>query len=189
MSLSIAQAGACLATSVLLLVMGARSSAHLPASQHAPSGSTMSGVFTAAQAGKGEELYMTLCTGCHAGGTYASLGATWTGRPVLEMFDLLQQTMPKNDPGSLTDAETARIVAYMLKINRVPVGKSELPSTSGTSRSGSRALLVRIRQQQGVARDGTCACDATRLNCARRDDVPHQNSGRCNTARWNFRSG
>jgi hypothetical protein len=34
--------------------------------------------------------------------------------------------MPKSDPGSLTPAEYAQSVAYLLKINDVPAGEHEL---------------------------------------------------------------
>ena len=35
--------------------------------------------------------------------------------------------MPKSDPGSLTPAEYAQAIAYLLKINDVPAGDHELP--------------------------------------------------------------
>jgi hypothetical protein len=38
--------------------------------------------------------------------------------------------MPKNDPASLTPGEYAQVVAYLLKINDVPAGESELPADS-----------------------------------------------------------
>lgn len=122
---------------VLVGLLLAASLAASQADQKPPVRSTMSGVYSPQQAAKGEELYLTLCTGCHAGGTYASLSAVWTGRPVLEMFDLVQTTMPKDNPGSMTSAETAQILAFMLRINRVPAGKTEL--------SVSRTELAQIR--------------------------------------------
>lgn len=123
---------------VVVGVLLAASLAARQADQKPPAArSTMSGVYSAEQAAKGEELYLTLCTGCHSSRTYASLATAWTGRPVLELFDLVQTTMPKNDAGSLTSEETARILAFMLKINRVPAGKTEL--------SVNRTELAQIR--------------------------------------------
>ena len=93
---------------------------------------TTAGVFTAAQATRGEETYMATCVSCHPRGTYATpaFRATWTGRPLSELFDFVREKMPKNDPGSLMPGEYAQLVAYILKINDAPAGEHELPSES-----------------------------------------------------------
>ena len=95
-----------------------------------PSRSVLSGVYTAAQAGRGEETYMSVCVGCHPAGTYATVvfKTSWAGRPVSDLFEVVKEKMPKNDPGSLTPQEAAQILAYLLKINDVPAGESELPA-------------------------------------------------------------
>jgi hypothetical protein len=36
--------------------------------------------------------------------------------------------MPANDPGSLNNAETASILAYILSYNKFPAGAAPLPS-------------------------------------------------------------
>ena len=54
--------------------------------------------------------------------------ATWTGRPLSDLFDFVREKMPKNDPASLTPGEYAQVVAYILKINDAPAGEHELPS-------------------------------------------------------------
>jgi hypothetical protein len=38
--------------------------------------------------------------------------------------------MPKNQPGSLTQREYARVVAYLLMMNGMPPGSDELPTDS-----------------------------------------------------------
>ena len=90
----------------------------------------MTGVFTAAQAARGEETYMTICVGCHPAGTYtaAAFKTSWANRPLSDLFSIIKNTMPKVDPGTLTPEEAAQVVAYILKSNGVPPGKSELPS-------------------------------------------------------------
>jgi hypothetical protein len=94
----------------------------------APSISTMTGVYTAAQASRGEETYMAICVACHPRGTYmtTTFRTSWSGRPLSELFDLVREKMPKSDPGSLTPGEYAQAIAYILKINDVPAGESEL---------------------------------------------------------------
>jgi hypothetical protein len=36
--------------------------------------------------------------------------------------------MPKNDPGSLAPDDVADVMAYLLKMNAMPVGPNELPA-------------------------------------------------------------
>lgn len=92
--------------------------------------STMTGVYSSAQAVSGEETYMNVCVACHPGGTYATpiFKAAWAGRPLSDLFDIVKEKMPKNDPGSLTEQEAAQVIAYLLKINDVPAGQTELPA-------------------------------------------------------------
>jgi len=94
--------------------------------------STMSGVYTAAQAARGEETYMGVCVSCHPSGTYKAAGfkASWKGRPLSDLFDQVREKMPKNDPASLSQQEYVQVVAYLLKINGVPAGETELPPDS-----------------------------------------------------------
>jgi mono/diheme cytochrome c family protein len=95
----------------------------------APVITTMTGVYSAAQATRGEETYMAICVACHPRGTYttAAFKTAWNGRPLAELFDLVREKMPKSDPGSLTPGEYAQAIAYLLKINDVPAGELELP--------------------------------------------------------------
>ena len=90
----------------------------------------MSGVYTAAQAIRGEETYMTLCVACHPSGNFTTVAfkTAWNGRPLSEFFELVRDKMPKNDPGSLTPGEYAQAVAYLLRINEAPAGEQELPA-------------------------------------------------------------
>jgi hypothetical protein len=78
--------------------------------------STMSGVYTAPQAVRGEETYMG-----------AGFRGNWRGRPLSDLFDQVREKMPKNDPASLSQQEYIQLIAYLLKINGVPAGETELP--------------------------------------------------------------
>lgn len=99
-----------------------------------PARSTMSGVYNAAQAVKGEEVYMGLCVSCHPAGTYVGEPFTtvWGGRPLSDLFGSISRNMPKQDPGSLTPEEYAQVIAYLLRMNDVPAGKTELPTDDDT---------------------------------------------------------
>jgi mono/diheme cytochrome c family protein len=119
--------------------------------------STMNGVFTSAQAARGEETYMTICVACHPAGTYTTpaFKTSWANRPLSDLFSIIKNTMPKVDPGTLTPEETAQVVAYILKSNGVPPGKTELPS--------ELAPLKTIRiEMPGAAGKGDQQTDAIR---------------------------
>ena len=38
----------------------------------------------------------------------------------------MTETMPKDDPGALTEKERADVIAYLLKINALPAGTADL---------------------------------------------------------------
>jgi mono/diheme cytochrome c family protein len=101
--------------------------ASYPAGQTAVAGTTKARVYTVAQAARGEELYMSLCLSCHPPATYTgAVFKTWQGRTLGELLAFLQEKMPKNDPGSLTDKEYADVIAYLLKLNKMPTGRADL---------------------------------------------------------------
>ncbi len=91
---------------------------------------TRSGVYTAAQATRGSELYALNCASCHSAATHASpaFAAKWAGHPLAELFQYMNQEMPKENPGSLSAKEYTLLLAYMLKMNGMPAGRSELSS-------------------------------------------------------------
>jgi cytochrome c len=95
--------------------------------QVAAAKTTKARVYTAAQATRGEDLYMSLCLSCHPTATYTgAVFKTWQGRNLGELLAFLQEKMPKNDPGSLTDKEYADVIAFLLKLNKMPTGRAEL---------------------------------------------------------------
>jgi mono/diheme cytochrome c family protein len=96
----------------------------------APAKTTKSRVYSTAQASRGEEVYMSTCVSCHPPATYkGAVFLNWQGRSLAELLDFLSEKMPKNDPGSLTPKEYMEVVAYLLKINSMPVGRVDLPTT------------------------------------------------------------
>jgi mono/diheme cytochrome c family protein len=100
---------------------------------------TASGVYTAAQAARGEQTYMNVCLSCHPVGTYATeaFRDKWNGAPVSKLFDLVTDTMPKTEPGSLETLDYVHVISYILKVNGAPAGKTPLPA--------DRAALEKIR--------------------------------------------
>ena len=101
------------------------------------------GVYTVEQADRGEVLYDARCTVCHGEiraivpEMAALLGDHnfrnfWRGRSLGEMFGYIRETMPQDAPGTLTAAQTAEIVAHILRGNRLPAGEAELPEDEET---------------------------------------------------------
>ena len=97
-----------------------------------------SGVYSDAQAFRGEKVADTRCIGCHGsnfdGGDSGPklVGpvflANWSSQSVAELFNWIQEAMPSDTPGTLTKDETAAVVAYILKLNKMPAGKQDLPA-------------------------------------------------------------
>src|SRR5207249_7973521 len=52
----------------------------------------------------------------------------WNGAMVGELFEQIRQTMPQDGPGSLTSAQYADVLAFLLKKNKFPEGNTELAS-------------------------------------------------------------
>jgi mono/diheme cytochrome c family protein len=98
--------------------------------QNGDTRSVLTGVYTSAQATRGEQTYYNICVACHPRGTYSTdaFKTTWSGRPISDLFQQIKEKMPKSDPGSLTPEEAAQVLAYILKINDVPAGNVDLPS-------------------------------------------------------------
>ena len=93
------------------------------------------GVFSDAQAARGEALYTTSCAGCHGsalnGGAApplvgdASL-AFWRTQPVSLLADKIRHTMPPGAAGTLTPPQASDLVAHLLKAGGFPAGSTEL---------------------------------------------------------------
>jgi mono/diheme cytochrome c family protein len=105
--------------------------------------SVWSGVYTAAQNKRGEELHAAVCVMCHgprlngAGQpemppspaiARASFLRKWSGRTVAALFVYVRQTMPPDAPGTLTDQQSVDAIAHMFAVSGMPAGDKELPA-------------------------------------------------------------
>jgi mono/diheme cytochrome c family protein len=120
---------------VFVLAMGA---SVMALKAQAPARNVWSGVFTADQAAQGKTVFENKCVTCHGaelnGGEMAPplagamFTSNWTGQSLGDLFTRIHTTMPQNDPGSLTNAEVAQVLAYILSFNQFPAGAAPLPS-------------------------------------------------------------
>lgn len=103
--------------------------------------SVWDGVYTEAQAKRGEALFEQNCISCHgpalegdgeapplSGG---ELFWTWNGKPLTALFDKIHKEMPHNRPGTLSPEASADLLAHVLHFNKFPAGETELPHDAG----------------------------------------------------------
>ena len=95
------------------------------------------GVYTAAQATRGESTFSGSCTTCHDTARFIGKDflSTWTGKSLHVLFDHVHTTMPEDNPGSLKPQQYADILAFFLKLNEYPEGQEELPATAESLKS------------------------------------------------------
>ena len=90
------------------------------------------GVFTSAQADRGQETAQAVCFACHSQSEWTNpmFIRVWSGRPIHQMWENLRMTMPYDSPGRLSAQEYSDVVAYMLELNGAPAGDTELPANA-----------------------------------------------------------
>jgi mono/diheme cytochrome c family protein len=99
------------------------------------------GVYTDAQAGRGQGVYGQQCAQCHAedltgAGGPALVGkdflGVWGGMSVDDLVEKIATSMPSGAPGSLSRVQSADLVAFILRSNSFPAGSAELDSDAAT---------------------------------------------------------
>jgi mono/diheme cytochrome c family protein len=108
--------------------------------------SVWEGVYTEDQAARGQNTFATSCARCHDvadfTGPSSSFLQNWEASTVLDLFQLLQKTMPMDNPGSLRPQDYADVVGYLFRANGIPAGKDELDTDV------ERLKLIRITQKK-----------------------------------------
>jgi len=117
----------------------------------------LASVFTAQQASNGGGVYSQNCAACHgvnmegSGDAPALVGGSfmlkWRPKMVSELFGDILQTMPANNPGSLSEAAALNVTAYILQRNGAAAGQQAL---SG----GATALISAIATGNAPAQGG-----------------------------------
>jgi len=104
--------------------------------------SVWSGVYTAAQNQRGEELHAGVCIMCHGPRLNGAgqpemppspaiagnaLLQKFSGANVAALFLIVRKTMPPDAPGTLTDQQAIDAIAHMFAVSGMPAGQKELP--------------------------------------------------------------
>jgi mono/diheme cytochrome c family protein len=96
-------------------------------------------VYSETQATRGQEIYKAQCIECHGNMMEGAAGpplagneflANWSARPLTNLVDKIQKTMPFNQPGSLSRQQSIDLAAYILQGGKFPAGQADL--TEGT---------------------------------------------------------
>ena len=98
--------------------------------------SVWDGVYTEAQAKRGEALYGQECASCHKGDLAGAdevpplsgpeFLANWGGLTVGDLSERVRISMPPNKTGRLTRQQIVDILCHVLSANSFPAGKTEL---------------------------------------------------------------
>jgi mono/diheme cytochrome c family protein len=89
---------------------------------------TADGIFTVAQAGRGEALFRSMCSECHEAADWTDNGfkGRWEDESVFQLWYYINDRMPYDDPWSLSRQQVTDVLTYILKLNGLPAGDSEL---------------------------------------------------------------
>src|SRR5262245_38202254 len=105
------------AAALLFLVAGAKA--------QNPSKTVWDGVYSDAQAQRGQKTYLANCAACHGEDMKAGAGAPslagpeftfgWDKKPIGGLFEFIKANMPPSQAGGLKDQEYLDILAAILK--------------------------------------------------------------------------
>lgn len=106
---------------------------------------TQDGIYTDAQATRGEAVYTKSCASCHGPNLEGDAQAPpladndfareWSDQPLSDLFERVRTTMPGDAPGTLKPAEVADALAFLLKKGHHPAGQRELPADAAALKS------------------------------------------------------
>ena len=125
----------------LVLVVACAIGMRAVRAQEAPRRSIWDGVYSEAQANRGEREYGRSCEHCHGAGLEGNAAREipplvsdsfmrgWDGKNLRQLFELMSRSMPADNRGSLSARTYTDLVAYLLRANEVPAGASSLPDT------------------------------------------------------------
>src|SRR5262245_27870666 len=93
------------------------------------------GVYSAAQAGRGQQIYQMQCVACHGAALDGAVGppltgdaflTVWSARPLSDIVDKVEKTMPPQAAGSISRQQATDIAAYLLQVGKFPSGQADL---------------------------------------------------------------
>jgi mono/diheme cytochrome c family protein len=152
-----------LAPAAIRCALGAASCAYAlaasPIGSAAQMRSVTEGAYSAGQAARGQQLYQGQCAECHGNAMEGASGpplagesflSNWSARPLADLVDKIQKTMPFNLPASLSRQQSTDLAADILRAGKFPAGSVDLsdamlaqitfPKAAATSPEPARAV-------------------------------------------------
>ena len=99
------------------------------------------GVFSPAQAARGERLFESICINCHEMAEFTGPDAYLEGvegKPLWDTFEYVWSEMPEDDPSSLNPEDYAAVLAYIFSVYGMPTGETDL----AVDRDSLRAITI-----------------------------------------------
>ncbi len=99
--------------------------------------SVKGGVYTEAQAKRGQDISGEECARCHSASLLGGENNTpplvgdefqsrWRGATLGDLFEKMRTTMPTDSPGRLSKSDYIDVLAFVLSSNHYPPGKADL---------------------------------------------------------------
>jgi hypothetical protein len=76
------------------------------------------------------------CATCHDGGTMGpelwgeGFRSQWEGKTVGTLFTRIKDTLPQDNPQTLSDEEVLGVIAFVLQQNGLPAGEHAIPNAA-----------------------------------------------------------
>jgi mono/diheme cytochrome c family protein len=89
---------------------------------------TADGIYTLAQADRGRDLFRSTCSECHDVDDWTDTGfrGRWEDESVFQLWYYINDRMPYDDPWSLSRQQVTDVLTYILQLNELPAGDTEL---------------------------------------------------------------
>jgi len=122
------------------------------------------GVYSDAQAARGQAIYQKQCASCHGPKLEGLQGpplvadaflSRWQTQPLSELAGKIRNTMPVGAQGTLTPPQSADLIAFILKSGSFPAGKTDL--------TADEATLGKITWPAGLVATAAPAAGQTRV--------------------------
>ena len=135
-----------------VIVAGIYASALVAVSAQAAK-SVNEGVYSEAQAKRGEAIYKEQCAACHGDNLEGSgpmpplagkdFLANWQGKPVADVFEKTNTSMPATAPGSLSPEQTADVICVSSERRQVS-GRRRRPAGQGRRAEDHHARRAQV---------------------------------------------
>lgn len=89
---------------------------------------TMDGVYTAAQAERGQRVFQTVCSECHESSDWQDQAFLdrWNEDSVFRLWYYIFERMPHGNPMTLSRVQVTDALTYIFQLNGLPTGPTEL---------------------------------------------------------------